>query len=139
MASRDLRAALHMLAADPPFTEEVAFHAQQAAEKSLKAFLFWHDVRFRKTHELAQLSAPVESLDPTLKDLCDRAADLTSFAWIFRYPDEQKPPTLEEAKSWLDLARAVYEAMLSRLPREVDPAHAGPNLWTALAEEQMPE
>ncbi|MCC7293484.1 MAG: HEPN domain-containing protein [Phycisphaerales bacterium] len=43
-AHNDLRAARHMLTANPPFTEEAAFHSQQAAEKSLKGFLYWHDV-----------------------------------------------------------------------------------------------
>jgi HEPN domain-containing protein len=28
------------------------FHAQRAAEKAMKAFLAWHDVPFRKTHNL---------------------------------------------------------------------------------------
>ena len=37
-ASRDLATADYEMTADPPFAEDVTFHAQQAAEKSLKAF-----------------------------------------------------------------------------------------------------
>lgn len=49
-AALDLRAAAHDLtAADPGLWSDVLFHAQQAAEKSLKAFLAWRDVPFRKT------------------------------------------------------------------------------------------
>jgi hypothetical protein len=33
----------------------VAFHAQQAAEKALKAFLAFHDEPFRKTHGIEEI------------------------------------------------------------------------------------
>lgn len=47
-ASSDEHAAIHELKADPPLTADICFHAQQIAEKSLKAFLLWYDVPFRK-------------------------------------------------------------------------------------------
>lgn len=47
--------------------EDVLFHCQQAVEKTLKGFLAWHDVPFRKTHSLEELGAACERLDPTLK------------------------------------------------------------------------
>ena len=48
----DLRAAEVDLAADAPLLGDAAFHCQQAVEKALKAFLTWHDLPFRKTHDL---------------------------------------------------------------------------------------
>ena len=54
-ASSDLRAGAHALTADPPFTGDAVFHAQQAAEKAFKGFLAWHDVLFGKTHDFARL------------------------------------------------------------------------------------
>ena len=43
-AELDLRAAdLEMGTPDAGLWGDVAFHAQQAAEKALKAFLAWHD------------------------------------------------------------------------------------------------
>lgn len=47
-AQTDLSAGRHLLLADKPFTGDAAFHAQQATEKTLKAFLSWHDVPFGK-------------------------------------------------------------------------------------------
>jgi hypothetical protein len=44
---KDLAAAEYELQAEPPFADDIVFHAQQAAEKSLKAFLSWHRVPFR--------------------------------------------------------------------------------------------
>ena len=48
-ASKDLAVAKYELQAEPPFSEDILFHSQQAAEKSLKAFLTWHPIPFRKT------------------------------------------------------------------------------------------
>jgi len=55
-AELDLKAAAHeMTAPAEALWGDVMFHAQQAAEKSMKAFLAWHDVPFRKTHNLEEL------------------------------------------------------------------------------------
>ena len=54
-AALDLRAAAHQFLAVPPLIDDVVFHAQQAAEKSFKAFLTWHQVPFRKTHNLEEI------------------------------------------------------------------------------------
>jgi HEPN domain-containing protein len=47
-AEQDLRAAEHERKANPPLTSDIVFHAQQLAEKSLKALMSWHDRPFRK-------------------------------------------------------------------------------------------
>ncbi len=54
-AARDLATADYELKANPPFAEDIVFHAQQAVEKTLKAFLTWHGRIFRKTHNLVEL------------------------------------------------------------------------------------
>lgn len=55
MADKDLRAIRGMLDADV-FAEEVfGFHAQQAAEKALKAWLAWLGIEFPRTHDLSLL------------------------------------------------------------------------------------
>ncbi len=121
-ASLDLRAAEHeMSAAEPGLWADVVFHAQQAAEKSLKAFLAWHDVPFRKTHNIEELGRACEALDATLRTTVDRAVPLTEYAWKFRYPGEPDEPTRAEAGEALTTAREVYGALLSRLPEGTRP------------------
>lgn len=71
-AASDLRAAAHEFGADPPLLDDIVFHAQQAAEKSLKGFLAWHDRPFRKTHDLVELGQACTELDGTLEDLLRR-------------------------------------------------------------------
>ena len=120
-AMLDLRAAEVDLATIPALLGDAAFHCQQAAEKVLKGFLTWHDVPFRRTHDLAEIGQQCSSLDISIEPTCRRAERLTTYAWIFRYPGDVEEPTREEVEDALALAREVYEAVLSRLPVEVRP------------------
>lgn len=120
-AADDLGAGAHDLTVEPPFTGDAVFHAQQAAEKSLKGFLAWHDVPFGKTHDLAALGGQCAAIDASLTALGQQAARLTDYAWKHRYPGEPSEPAREEAESALKLAREVYEAVLLRLPDDVRP------------------
>jgi HEPN domain-containing protein len=115
-AERDLRAAETLLAASQPLADAAAFHAQQAAERSLKAFLHWHDVPFRKTHELEELGRACTELDASLEDAVERVLDLTPFASRFRYPGEPSQPDVAEVKDALDRARTAFDAVQARLP-----------------------
>ena len=119
--SKDVRGAEIDLAAEPPLLEDVMFHCQQAVEKALKAFLTWHDYRFRKTHDLVEVGGQCVGIDPTLEPLLKRAAPLTEYAWKFRYPGEVPEPTKPEAEDALALTREVINAIFARLPNEVRP------------------
>lgn len=121
-AELDLRAAAHELSApEEGLWGDVMFHAQQAAEKTMKAFLALHDVPFRKTHNLEELGRQCVGLDATLGPLVDQAVPLTEYAWRFRYPGESDEPTREEAEPALATARSLYEAVLARVPAEAQP------------------
>ncbi|HLF73345.1 MAG TPA: HEPN domain-containing protein [Anaerolineales bacterium] len=104
-AEEDYNAAKALLNLKKPLLAVVSFHAQQCAEKYLKALLILKDVDFPKTHDL-----------PTWNTLCNKngiftgfdpqqLADLTKYAVQARYPGSQ--PTLEEAKETLEIARTV--------------------------------
>jgi HEPN domain-containing protein len=121
-AAHDLGAGGADLAAESLFTGDAVFHAQQAAEKSMKGFLTWNSRVFRKTHNLTELGGLCSDLDATLEPLLQRAILLTDYAWKYRYPGEPDEPSREEAESALALAGEVYEAVLGRLPGEVRPA-----------------
>jgi HEPN domain-containing protein len=123
-AATDLAAGAHMLTAEPPFTGDALFHAQQAGEKALKGFLAWHDTPFGKTHDLAALGQQCAEIDPTLGAIGPRAATLTDYAWRYRYPGEPAEPSREDAESALALAREVFETILRALPTDVHPPPA---------------
>jgi len=103
-AENDLKTAQTMLAADPPVTDVVCFHAQQCAEKSLKAFLTFADIHVEKTHFLPRLIELCKGADPAFDNLRDAAIALTDYAVEVRYPDDYREIFLNEA------AEAVKEA-----------------------------
>jgi HEPN domain-containing protein len=99
-----------------PLTDDIVFHAQQAAEKAMKGFLTWHDQAFRKTHDLAEVGRQCSAVDSALEPLLKRAEKLTVFAWAFRYPGDAEQPSVEEARAALAVAREVYNALLAHVP-----------------------
>ncbi|MGI8744142.1 MAG: HEPN domain-containing protein [Bryobacteraceae bacterium] len=82
-AGRDLALARRVAG---EFPAESLFHCQQSAEKWLKAFLTWHQVPFRKTHELRELGFACGQIDASLAGLLEPAYLLSSYAWRFRLP-----------------------------------------------------
>jgi|SRR5271157_474361 len=121
-AELDLKAAAHEMSAPAEgLWGDVMFHSQQAAEKALKAFLSWHDVPFRKTHNLEELGQQCVVLDSTLGPVADQAAPLSEYAWKFRYPGENDEPDRAESEEALAAARKVYDAVLTRLPSGARP------------------
>jgi HEPN domain-containing protein len=115
-ASEDLRAGRHDLTASPPLLNDVAFHAQQCAEKAMKAYLVHREQPFRKTHNLTELGGAVARLETSLADLMRSASLMTEFAWRFRYPGELATVSQEDAMRALDTAESVLVAVVGALP-----------------------
>lgn len=115
-AELDPRAAdLELGAPEAGLWADVTFHAQQAAEKALKAFLAFHDRPFRKTHSIEEVGRACTAIDPALTALVDAAVPLTEFAWKFRYPGDVGEPTREEAHQAVEVARRLVLAVAERL------------------------
>lgn len=117
----DLAAGQAVLSAQPPVVEHALFCAQQTAEKALKSFLAWHDRSIPRTHDLVLVGDEVRSIDPTLDPWLGKVAPFTNYATKFRYPGSPPMPPLPKAVEALDIARAVLEAIMQRLPPEALP------------------
>jgi HEPN domain-containing protein len=120
-AANDLRAAEIDLGAEPPLIEDALFHCQQAAEKALKAFLTFHNVTFRKTHNLEEIGEVCLTIDQSLKDMVDEAVPLTEYAWAFRYPGNILTADSTEVQTALKISRKLFCMILDRLPSETHP------------------
>jgi HEPN domain-containing protein len=120
-ASHDLRGATLASSAQAALWDIAAFHAQQAAEKALKAFLAWHDVPFRRTHNLVELLEECEVIDAAFASLRVPAEFLTRFAVDPRYPGMAAEPNAEIAERAVQQAREVVSFVLARLPEQVRP------------------
>jgi HEPN domain-containing protein len=114
-AEQDMKVGEALLALDPPHLYPACFHAQQAAEKYLKALLTWHQIEFPKTHAIELLLELLKRVDSRTASQLKDAGELTPYGVDIRYPGDQPEPELEEACEAVDLARKVREAILSRL------------------------
>ncbi len=84
-ANADLKALGGMLNPDTFEDEIFGFHAQQAAEKGLKALLCQNDIVFPKIHDIDELVGLLESKGSSLSEKFAWLSDLTNFAVQFRY------------------------------------------------------
>ena len=73
---------------DDPNYDGVCFHAQQCAEKYLKARLCEADITFGKIHDLVALLEQTLVAEPTWDAFRKDLAYLSDFAVTFRYPGE---------------------------------------------------
>jgi HEPN domain-containing protein len=86
--------------------ELLCFHAQQAAEKAIKAVLIAHDIEPPRTHSITAL---VDLLPSSVSrpDSLMAARALTSFAAVTRYPGQAGPVSDEDQREAVRLAEAV--------------------------------
>lgn len=110
-ADRDFLLATQL---DESFSDMAAYHYQQAAEKYLKAFLSFHEIGLKKTHNIGTLALQASNIDSVFTQLVN-VADvdaLTQFATLFRYPNEEEidfpdPVELKEARSFCEAAKKL--------------------------------
>jgi len=115
-AEQDIKASEALLEAEPPFLYPSCFHAQQAAEKYLKALLTWHQIEFPKTHAIEQLLDLAKQADAETAASLKDAAVLSPYGVDIRNPGEQPEPNLEETQQAVELARKVRNSVMNALP-----------------------
>ena len=87
---------------------QVAFHAEQAAEKAFKAVLVHAAVEFPRTHDLQSLLLLLRNNGISVRPEIEEASALTRFAVEARYPGDIEPITREEVALAIEIAeRAV--------------------------------
>jgi HEPN domain-containing protein len=115
-ASDDLASA--RILADTIHLANALFLCQQAAEKSMKGFLAWHQIPFRRTHDLEELGEACAAKDGTLSALVEQADALSDYAWKLRYPGAPYTPEAEETEAMFALACTMFREIQARLPKE---------------------
>jgi len=108
-AESDLGAARALILGPERYLDSGAYHCQQAAEKSLKATLTFHDIPFPKTHNLSELLASCQSFDSSAMSFMEFASLLTPYASEFRYPGDLFAPSFKDAKEALIMADAFLQ------------------------------
>ena len=117
LAREDLAAAEQLHAESEHPARVVRFHAQQAAEKALKAAIIASGATAERTHDLEALAARLPR-DWRATELGDDLSDLTEAAVEERYPGIAEGATGEDAARGLATARSVLAAVEADLERE---------------------
>ena len=119
-ADHDLRSARALSSLADPLLDTAIYHCQQAAEKSIKAWLQGRDEPFPKTHDISDLVEQAAVSNAGFTQLEKAAAVLTPYATAFRYPGGvfEAMPTREEFDQALAHAQTIYDFVVGLLPKE---------------------
>jgi len=96
---------------------DVCFHAQQCAEKALKALLLHRETVFPKTHTIEVLLDLLKASGLTIPEGVDEAFELSDYAVQTRYPGEWEPITKAEAQHALERAALVLAWVEAQLEK----------------------
>ncbi len=85
------------------YSSTICFHAQQAVEKYLKAFLVFSDIDFQKTHDLDFLLCECQKVDNIHFNTFDFKS-LTDYGVFVRYPDDFYISDVAETMEYAEMA-----------------------------------
>lgn len=91
------------------------YHAQQAAEKALKAFLVFNNQEILKIHDLIKLNDLCQNIDRDFQKLEIDLKMLNPFATKFRYPSIFDLPDLADAKLAIKQAASVVIFVIKKI------------------------
>jgi HEPN domain-containing protein len=89
------------------YHEDLCFHAQQAAEKAIKAVLLRHGIRFPYVHDIRELILLLKRKAINVPARVWKARELTNYAVETRYPGLSEPVNDKEYLAAVALAEAV--------------------------------
>jgi len=95
--------------------DTACFHAQQVAEKYIKAYLTVENVNFPYIHNLEKLIELCAQRDPAFAIIKTMGQELTPYAITGRY-DAEFWPSLDQAREARDAALAIKAFVVARLP-----------------------
>lgn len=108
-AENDLESARILLKADKKLYDVVVYHAQQCAEKALKAYLAEKNSKIDKTHSLAVLTEYCAAIDNDFLSLKDAISFLNPYVIMYRYPLDELMPPKKDTETALQYADTVLE------------------------------
>lgn len=94
----------------------ICLHAQQCAEKYLKAYLASHEKQFEWTHDISELVELCKEIDMEFEILTKmEVGRLKRYATKTRYADEYYNPSIEETRRAVKLSEKTREFVRGKL------------------------
>lgn len=111
---------IEKIISEADLTHIVAFHSQQAVEKSFKAILESRKIEIKKQHDLIKIKNKIDDFQVDL-DILDT---LNKLYIDSRYPGElgllpYGKPTIEDAKNFFSFACKIYEKVNTILEKQL--------------------
>jgi HEPN domain-containing protein len=109
-ANEDIAVMNNLINSEPEFyTSTICFHAQQASEKYLKAFLAFHDIDFPRTHDIDVLLKESRKMNADIFNIDVKS--MTDFGVSVRYADDFYIPDVNETLMYRDIALDIKDAV----------------------------
>ena len=95
------------------YTSTISFHAQQAVEKYLKAYLIFNDIDFPRTHDLDYLLLECQKIENETFNI--DLKNLSDYGVSVRYPDDFFVPGVNETKEYIELAKEISQIVEAKI------------------------
>lgn len=114
-AEIDLKTIENLIEHDDSPAESICFHAQQAVEKYLKAYLQFLEIKYNPSHDLDYLIRLIIIKDADFECFYDIAEELTPYAVVIRYENDTDEYSAEDALRAYKIAKQIKETIKQRL------------------------
>jgi HEPN domain-containing protein len=114
-ARNDLSSSKKLIEGDDPILDTSIYHTQQCAEKGLKAFLAFMNHPLEKTHDIDFLVELCCEYDSDFKDLIDIAEKLNPYSILYRYPNVELEPELDQVYEAIDIAELILNFVENKI------------------------
>ena len=114
-AENDLESAKYLLTSPKPLCDISAYHTQQCAEKSLKAYLAYCGQEIDRTHSLKMLAECCALIDKTFYDLIDDCIVLNPYATLYRYPEGDLMPEKSSIVTAIAISLKIFNFVKSKI------------------------
>jgi len=104
----------------PEYLDTVTFHCQQAVEKYLKAYLLFHSVSFKFTHDLVYLLDLITPKDTDFEMYYDSVSELQGYAVEIRYPNESIYLSNEKVETAILIAKTIRDIVTQKMSLTID-------------------
>ena len=106
-AENDLKSAKKLMEGETAIPDTAIYHAQQCAEKALKAYLSFKLQPVQRTHDVEFLVELCSGINENFSGLLDHARTLSPYSAAFRYPDIIMEPDKEDVFDAIEKASEV--------------------------------
>ncbi len=106
-SENDLKSANKLMEGETAIPDTAIYHAQQCAEKALKAYLSFKLQPVQRSHDVEFLVELCSGIDASFQQLLEHARILTPYSAAFRYPDIIMVPDKEDVFEAIEKASAI--------------------------------